>query len=251
MTTRGRVHDAVHRHTMAVDALLACMVLTGIMLAASSKHDDRWVSGPQTPLVITIEALVFFSLVLRRTMPIPVLFVTVLGAVSVMLLIKGWSPVGVAVVIAVYTLSRRTDRRTALITAFGCGAALVIGGACRSGDWFSTESISLLAWTGFAAALGQAIQSQKAYVAAVEERALRAEQTREEEAGRRRGGRKEAGAKEDGGMLKKGKKQSVEQDLSAARSVELVYKRNKKQTATGHEPSGKLARPNVWSRQGQ
>jgi hypothetical protein len=59
------------------------------------------------------------------------------------------------------------------------------------------------------------------------------------------------GAKEDGGMLKKGKKQSVEQDLSAARSVELVYKRNKKQTATGHEPSGKLARPNVWSRQGQ
>jgi signal transduction histidine kinase len=185
MTTRGRVHDAVHRHTMAVDALLACMVLTGIMLAASSKHDDRWVSGPQTPLVITIEALVFFSLVLRRTMPIPVLFVTVLGAVSVMLLIKGWSPVGVAVVIAVYTLSRRTDRRTALITAFGCGAALVIGGACRSGDWFSTESISLLAWTGFAAALGQAIQSQKAYVAAVEERALRAEQTREEEAARR------------------------------------------------------------------
>jgi hypothetical protein len=59
------------------------------------------------------------------------------------------------------------------------------------------------------------------------------------------------GAKEDGGMLKKGKKQSVEQDLSAARSVELVYKRNKKQTATGHEPSGKLARPSVWSHQGQ
>src|SRR5690349_19648741 len=132
MTTRGRVHDAVHRHTMAVDAVLALMV-AGIMLAAS-KNDDRWVSGQQSGLVITLEALVFLSLVVRRRRPILVLFTTVLGAVTVMLLIKGWSPVGVAAVLAVYTLSRRTDRRTALITAFGCGAALVIGGACRSGD---------------------------------------------------------------------------------------------------------------------
>jgi hypothetical protein len=33
--------------------------------------------------------------------------------------------------------------------------------------------------------------------------------------------------------------------------VELFYRRNRKQTATGQKPSGNLTRPNVWSRQGQ
>ncbi|KAM0888315.1 hypothetical protein ACQ4PT_028441 [Festuca glaucescens] len=59
------------------------------------------------------------------------------------------------------------------------------------------------------------------------------------------------GSKDDGGMQKKGKKQAMAQDPAAVRSMEVVYKRNKKQTATGHVPSGKLARPNMWSRQGQ
>jgi signal transduction histidine kinase len=68
---------------------------------------------------------------------------------------------------------------------FLAGATLVVGAALGSYGWFSNETISVLAWTGFAAALGQAIRSQKAYVAAVVERARRAEQTRDEEAGRR------------------------------------------------------------------
>ena len=43
----------------------------------------------------------------------------------------------------------------------------------------------MLAWTGMATAVGDAARSRRAYVAAVEERARRAEQTREEEARRR------------------------------------------------------------------
>jgi hypothetical protein len=43
---------------------------------------------------------------------------------------------------------------------------------------------TLLGWVGVVAAIGDAVRSRRAYVAAIEERAVRAEQTREEEARR-------------------------------------------------------------------
>ncbi len=187
MMTPGRLHDVVHRYVMTMDAVVAVIVLA-MVTAASLKADRFWVQVDQTDQtwpVIALEAVVVCALVLRRTCPVPVLVVTLIGAVTVMLLVKGWSPVGIAVIVAVYTLARQTDRRTTVGIVVLCGSALLIGGAWRNGNWLAPEGISTLAWTGFAGALGQAIQSQKAYVAAVEERARRAEQTREEEARRR------------------------------------------------------------------
>lgn len=46
---------------------------------------------------------------------------------------------------------------------------------------------------------------------------------------------------------RRGKMQKSEQK----RTMEVVYTRAKKQTATGHSPTGNLTRPNVWSRQEQ
>ena len=51
--------------------------------------------------------------------------------------------------------------------------------------WLSPVIVSAVAQTGLAAAVGDAVRSRRAYVAAVEERAHRAERTREEEAARR------------------------------------------------------------------
>jgi signal transduction histidine kinase len=185
MKKEGRWHNAVHRHQMAVDLAVAVTVLFGVLVAASKHTEAKWASGPQTVPVIALEALVFFALLLRRKRPVPALVFIVVTSTVVMLLVKGWSPIAVVAVIAVFTVAVTRDRRTAAIAGLGSGICLVFGGALRTGDWFSSDSVSTLAWTGFAAALGQAIQSQKAYVAEVEERALRAEQTREEEAGRR------------------------------------------------------------------
>jgi signal transduction histidine kinase len=181
------MHSAVHRYPVAIDALLTALVLAVVLYGgstASNKPEFIAIDAQPWPVVL-LEVLIVFALIPRRAMPVVVVVVTVAGAAAVMLLIKGWSPVAGAAVVAVYTLSRQIDRRTAVLTATFCGVALVVGGASRTGNWLSSESISMLAWTGFAAALGQAIQSQKAYVQAVEERARRAEQTREEEAGRR------------------------------------------------------------------
>jgi signal transduction histidine kinase len=185
MTTRGRVHSAVHRHRMAADLVFALVLLLGIMLVASKKSEANWTIGPQTAPVVALEVLVFASLLLRRDRPVLALGVIVAAATTVMLLVKGWSPIGVVAVVAVFSVAIRRDRWIALAAGLGAGICLLFGGAVRSGAWYSAESVAALAWTFFAAALGQAIRNQKAYVAAVEERARRAEQTREEEAGRR------------------------------------------------------------------
>ncbi|HST81046.1 MAG TPA: histidine kinase [Kineosporiaceae bacterium] len=186
MTTRGRLHDWVHRYPVAMDALLTLLVLAGVLFAGSTPNEHKFVALRFQPWpAVLLEILVVLALMLRRTKPVTVLVVAVLGAATVMLISKSWSPVAVAAIVAIFSLSRRIDRRPAVLLALVCGPTLIVGGAWRTGNWLSTESISLLAWTGFAAALGQAIKSQKAYVQAVEERALRAEQTREEEAGRR------------------------------------------------------------------
>jgi hypothetical protein len=54
-----------------------------------------------------------------------------------------------------------------------------------------------------------------------------------------------------GGTPKKGKLQDVWHGKAGQREVEVVYKRNKKTTQAGAKLAGKLARPNVWSRQQQ
>jgi signal transduction histidine kinase len=185
MKTRGQVHEAVRRHRMAVDLVLAAAVLLIVYLMASKHTEATWSAGKQTGPIIALEALIFVMLLMRRGRPVLALAVIVASATLVMLLLKGWSPVAIVAVVAVFTVSVKNDRRIAVLAGVGSGCCLVFGGALRTGDWLSSDSISTLAWCGFAAALGQAIQSQKAYVAAIEERARRAEQTREEEAGRR------------------------------------------------------------------
>jgi signal transduction histidine kinase len=190
MMTGHLVHDVVHRRTVAVDALVALLALCAFAMAATKDGQGYWTHDQQTWPVVALEALIFLSLVMRRTWPMPVLVITSTGCAVLAFVISGapdsvGAPIAVPAVLVVHTIARRAERRTAVQVALAVGVLLVAGGAVRSGEWLSTENISVLAWTGFAAALGQAIQSQKAYVAAVEERARRAEQTREEEGQRR------------------------------------------------------------------
>jgi signal transduction histidine kinase len=51
--------------------------------------------------------------------------------------------------------------------------------------WYTQDNLAVFAWTGMAAAAGDAIRSRRAFLHAVQERAERAERTREEEARRR------------------------------------------------------------------
>ena len=61
------------------------------------------------------------------------------------------------------------------------GAAMLVGPL----PWYAQENLGIFAWTGMAAAAGDAVRSRRAFVDAIRERAERAERTREEEARRR------------------------------------------------------------------
>src|SRR4051812_31119822 len=121
MTTRGRLHDWVHRHPVAMDALLTLLVLVGVLFAGSAPNEHKFVAIRFQPWpAVVLEILVVLALMLRRTKPVTVLVLAVLGAAAVMLMSKSWSPVAVAAIIAIFSLSRRIDRRPAALLAVVC-----------------------------------------------------------------------------------------------------------------------------------
>ena len=93
MTTRGRLHDTVHRHPVAMDALLTLLVLAGVLFAGSAPNEHRFVALRYQPWpAVVLEVLVVLALMLRRKKPVTVVVVAVLGAAAVMLISKSWSP---------------------------------------------------------------------------------------------------------------------------------------------------------------
>ncbi|MEV4112544.1 sensor histidine kinase [Nonomuraea sp. NPDC049695] len=135
---------------------------------------------------IALASVVCGALIFRRRWPRAVLAVTVTGFVVYVMIDGGRSPLDMASAIAVYTVASRCPRRKAW--AYGELVALVVvvarvgfGGSA----WLAPEVLAPIAFIGMATAVGDALRSRRAYVAAVEERARRAEETREEEAERR------------------------------------------------------------------
>jgi signal transduction histidine kinase len=182
MMSSGRLKETARCHPYAADVFLAVVLLT---LALLMPHDGVRVSSQLTTGALILEVLVFCALFLRRSWPRLTLVLTTAGSLLAMTLEKGWSPTTIATTAAVSTVAFRVDRRSAAAVAVGVGTLLLVGASWRSGGWTDPKNLSLLGWTGFAAALGVAGRNHKAYIAAVEERARRAEQSREEEARRR------------------------------------------------------------------
>ncbi|NGO43102.1 sensor histidine kinase [Streptomyces sp. YC419] len=156
--------------------------------AAPEEHGDGKTWGTQAPdaLGFTLMTLAGVTLAFRRRGPLPVLAVT--GALTVIELVSGdpRTPVAMSAVVALYTVASATDRpttwRVGLLTmTVLTGVAMLAG----SMPWYEQENLGIFAWTGMAAAAGDAVRSRRAFVHAIRERAERAERTREEEARRR------------------------------------------------------------------
>jgi signal transduction histidine kinase len=174
-------------HPVALDAALAAAVL-GMILGTMylGPHARRYDAGP---VDVVISVLACGSLLLRRRRPLAVLVFTsavTLGYVVVRAAEGAKPPVALTAVVALYTVAAHTDRHTttraAVPVCLGLTAATTLFGA---GPWYSAENIGLFAWAGMAAAVGDAVRSHRSYIAAIQERAERAERTREEEARRR------------------------------------------------------------------
>ncbi|BCK71762.1 two-component sensor histidine kinase [Streptomyces libani subsp. rufus] len=183
------------KHPLAFDAVVAGAVFACILLGAvvgphgpHGPHGPRFAAHEPSAITVMLAALACAALVLRRRLPRTVLAAT--GSLTIIELIArsgdARAPVAAAAVIALFTLASRTDRpttwRVGALTVVGLTAAAMLYGPR---PWYAQENLGIFAWTGMAAATGDAVRSRRAFVSAIRERAERAERTREEEARRR------------------------------------------------------------------
>lgn len=178
-------------HPLALDATLAfgvllCMVAGSFVDPHGPEGTYAW--GARTPNVLSLVLMLLgaATLVFRRRAPLCVLAAT--STVSVVELVTGdpRAPVVMSAVVALFTVAATTDRPTTWRVGLATMAVLT-GIAMFAGPlpWYSQENLGIFAWTGMAAAAGDAVRSRRAFVTAIRERAERAERTREEEARRR------------------------------------------------------------------
>ncbi len=185
------LRDWFRAHPLAFDAVIAAGALV-CMVAASLTDPHGSPDGPTfgdhrpdawSVLIMIAGAA---ALVLRRRGPFAVLFFTVTISLCELVTDTKPAPIAMSAVVALYTVASRTDRpttwRVGLVTMTVLTAAAMVAGPTH---WYAQENLGVFAWTGMAAAAGDAVRSRRAFVDAMRERAERAERTREEEAGRR------------------------------------------------------------------
>jgi signal transduction histidine kinase len=130
------------------------------------------------------------ALVWRRRWPLPVLAVATAG-------VTAWSAAGfvngaplLLPIVALYTLASVTPRRTNARTAIAAGAVVLVAlgvseGAAAPLGWIGGPNTTLPFEVATAVGIGFTIAARREHLAAVQERAVRAEETREHEARRR------------------------------------------------------------------
>ncbi|MEX2981903.1 sensor histidine kinase [Streptomyces sp. C36] len=187
-TGLARPHRWLRAHPLAADTLLAVLVL-GLVLVGVYLG-PRTAAHPPGLVFALLATAACASLALRRRAPRAVLALTAALTVAATVTAHDGGPprtqVATATAVALYTVAARTERPTAwrivAVTVAVVTAAVMLFGPP---PWYAQENVGLFAWTGMAGAAGDAVRSRRAFVAAIEERAVRAERTREEEARRR------------------------------------------------------------------
>ncbi|WP_306207770.1 sensor histidine kinase [Actinoplanes sp. RD1] len=169
---------------LAVDVAGALALLgTGIAAVVVAPRPN------DAPLPVELLTVILAALLLagRRFAPVPALVTGV--AVAAGCLLAGWVT-GLLLFVIPFLLylaaATAADRRTGWTYAGVCTAVLYAAALTGlDGGWLHPPMLLIAAWTAMSGGFGDAARSRRAYIAAVEERARRAEQTREEEAERR------------------------------------------------------------------
>jgi signal transduction histidine kinase len=176
---------AARSHRFATDLAVAAALCAATLIAgaAGPGGDGGTVRG-----TVVLAAVAAYAILLgRRRWPVPTLAATTTAAAVYMTLTSTHGWVVAAPLIALYHLADTTsDRRRLLVTGASAALALVgVPALFASTSWLGAENLAVTAACGLALAAGDASRSRRAYVAAAEERARRAEHGREQEARRR------------------------------------------------------------------
>ncbi|GGM87564.1 two-component sensor histidine kinase [Lentzea pudingi] len=164
----------------AVSAAVIYVVIFGLSAAdgAESALDIR------IPPLPGLLAVVTASLAVRRKRPLWTLGVTAFGVATATALGADLEPFLVPLAVATFTVhtDRWTKRRASAAGVLLAVSAVAIVTSSPGSAW---EDLGRFTLIGMAAAAGEAVRTRRAFIAAIEERAVRAERSREEEARRR------------------------------------------------------------------
>ncbi|MCK9902568.1 hypothetical protein CC117_25965 [Parafrankia colletiae] len=169
-----------HSRPYFVDCLVVVATF-GVGICATLADPSADADALAAPSVV-LGMLAALALIARRRWPLPVL------AAAIALLAVGWgaglaNPVHpLAMGVAVYTIALR--RRGAIVWCCAVLACLASTLASLANSPSFGDIAPVWTWLGLATLTGYSVRGRRDYIAAVEDRALRAEQGREQEARR-------------------------------------------------------------------
>ncbi|MCD0452711.1 histidine kinase [Actinocorallia sp. API 0066] len=162
-------------------ALCLAVFAISLMLLQVDPHGQQ---RELVPANYVFAALASLPLFFRDRWPVGVL-VAVTAVSTVHQVWPGGELLALPVQVALYGVALRTDRLKGW-TAGGCTALWTISFVVLEGSWeWERQLLGICTGVALAVALGDAVRTRRAYVAALEERAARAERTRDEVAARR------------------------------------------------------------------
>jgi signal transduction histidine kinase len=183
-TAPSRMRAALTANPIVLDTAIA-LFLAALSLIAYVGAAPY--TGPLTGVTLAFLLLESLPLIVRRRFPLAVLGI-IAGAsiLHLAVLTAGQSPTaGLGILVAVYTVGERLDRRTSLTATAVTAALLAVVFIGRAGlaevalTLIQTELIFVVAWL-----LGDATRIRRLYAGTLEERAQRLERERDERAER-------------------------------------------------------------------
>jgi signal transduction histidine kinase len=166
---------------MLLDFVLA-LVLAGTVLKAALTNATDQLTGWD----VLIAVVAFVAVLARRSHPFMALTVATVSTTGAVVQQVRNPGLIVALGVITYSICAHTSRRQGWTCAVTASSVVYLTVVTFNHDsWFRADVLGIFAWVFLAAAVGDAARSHRAYVAAVEERARRAEQSRDEEARRR------------------------------------------------------------------
>ncbi|TCC03895.1 sensor histidine kinase [Kribbella soli] len=173
---------ALAQHPFALDLALALGILLINLLVPGGRHVGERIQLNQTVVVLAVAGAV--AITFRRRAPLLVLAITTVITTTFVITEQGKSPIVVYMGVAAYTVVLSKDRpiRSIAVTATALlsllAEAIFVGGDVL-------DNLGLTFFVLFSGAIGEAVRYRRAYLLELEERAVRAEQSRDEEAQRR------------------------------------------------------------------
>ncbi|MER5199787.1 sensor histidine kinase [Streptomyces sp. NPDC002755] len=186
MDFAGAAFDRLRLLAWRQPGVLDALAAAALYLPLALSPDDYQPAPTKSLPALLMLALACAALAVRRRWPLHTLAVTSVIAMIAVACGSGLETFVAPVVFAVYTVAVRTDRRTVWACAVPVAVVLAAVAVLFSPEQSDPrDPLGRFGWIGMAAAVGDAVRSHRAYIAAIKERAERAERTREEEARRR------------------------------------------------------------------